>query len=132
MSEQRSILTVALLWAFWHIPFVLSGVTHLANVPVSKAVFILPLGDFGAGLVIGWFWMRTQNVWLVSIAHGALNNWGQYAFKFMQDQTPSAAMHALGPFESIVLAGGCLSLVVLGVLLVGMAGFRPSQQAHSG
>jgi len=35
-------------------------------------------------LVIGWLWLKTESIWIVSLAHGALNNWGQYAFKYMQ------------------------------------------------
>ncbi len=44
-----------------------------------------PLGHIGAGNVIGWLWIRTRSIWLVTLAHGALNNWGQYAFKYMAD-----------------------------------------------
>jgi membrane protease YdiL (CAAX protease family) len=32
-----------------------------------------------AGLIIGWLWLRTESIWLAAIAHGAMNNWGQYA-----------------------------------------------------
>jgi uncharacterized protein len=118
MSTQKSIVAVALIWALWHVPFVLSGITHLANVPIRSAAFILPLGDLGAGMVFGWLWTRTGSIWIVSIAHGALNNWGQYAFKFMQDQASFSTERAFASFEATVLTGGSLSLLVLGVVLL--------------
>jgi hypothetical protein len=78
----------------------------------------MPVGEFGAGLVIGWFWMRTRSIWIVSLAHGALNDWGQYAFKFMKDVPISVLGTLYRSYDTIVLASRSLALVVLGVLLV--------------
>jgi hypothetical protein len=50
MGPRKSIVAVAGIWALWHVPFVLSGVPHLARVPVLSAALILPLGDLGAGM----------------------------------------------------------------------------------
>ena len=68
-----------------------------------------------AGLVIGWLWLRSESMWLVMLAHGALNNWGQYAFKYMQDFV------AADP--AVVLGVGNVGLLLAGSLLVsqGMA-----------
>jgi membrane protease YdiL (CAAX protease family) len=118
MGSQKSIVAVAAIWALWHVPFVLSGITHLAHVPVLSAALILPLGDLGAGMVIGWLWVRTESIWIVCVAHGALNYWGQYAFKYMQDQASMSTERAFAPFEATVLTGGCLALFVLGVALL--------------
>jgi membrane protease YdiL (CAAX protease family) len=120
MGTQKSIAAVASIWALWHVPFLLSGATHLAHVPVRTAAFVLPVGDLGAGMVIGWLWIRTESIWIVSIAHGALNNWGQYAFKFMRDQPPVSTGRAFAPFEATVLTGGSVSLLVLGLALLAM------------
>jgi hypothetical protein len=43
------------------------------------------------------------------LAHGALNNWGQYAFKFMQDFTvPSPASVQATGFFALYLVGAVL------------------------
>jgi membrane protease YdiL (CAAX protease family) len=120
MGSKKSIVAVAAIWALWHGPFVLSGVTHLANVSERSAALILPLGDLGAGMVIGWLWVRTESIWIVCVTHGALNNWGQYAFKFMQDQASSSTERAFAPFEATVLTSGSLALFILGVALLAL------------
>jgi membrane protease YdiL (CAAX protease family) len=45
---------------------------------------VQPAGTFGAGLFLAFLWFKTESILLVSLAHGALNNWGEYAFKFMK------------------------------------------------
>jgi hypothetical protein len=41
---------------------------------------------------------------------GALNNWGQYAFKFVSGEGQ--------PIDGLVLASGSLALIALGAILV--------------
>ncbi len=66
------------------------------------------------GLIIGWLWIRTESIWLVAIAHGALNNWGQYAFKYMKD---SVTPEAVGSDLAALRAAG-VALLVVGVFLL--------------
>lgn len=40
--------------------------------------------------MIGRLWVRTESLWIAALTHGALNNWGQYAFKFMDDEGTGA------------------------------------------
>lgn len=109
MGARRAVLLTSAVWAAWHIPFQLSGVQHVDGVsPVILAV-TLPIGTFGAGLVIGWLWLKTESIWIVSLAHGALNNWGQYAFKYMQFVQAQ---------DLIVVSAGSLAVLVLGALLL--------------
>jgi hypothetical protein len=68
----------------------------------------MPVGIFASGLILGWLWLRTESIWLAAIAHGALNNWGQYAFKYMKDTTAPDAVSA-----------GFLALLAAGILLLG-------------
>jgi len=115
MGARGAILATSAVWAAWHIPFQLSGVQHVDGVSPVMLALTLPIGTFGAGLVIGWLWLRTKSIWIVSLAHGALNNWGQYAFKYMQFvQAP----------DVIVLGAGSLAVLVLGALF--MFRVRPS------
>ena len=78
---------------------------------VSPAQLALgvPIGVVGPGLVIGWLWVRTESIWIVAMAHGALNNWGQYAFKYMRDTVPDPGS---------VVGAGFIGLYVLGILLL--------------
>lgn len=117
-GQRKAIVGVAVIWALWHIPFVLSGISYFANVSRGSAAVILPIGEFGAGLVIGWLWIRTRNIWIVSLAHGALNNWGQYAFKFMKDVPVMVFGTDYPSYDAVALASGSLALTVLGGLLM--------------
>ena len=109
MSARRAVIITPLIWAVWHTPLELSGIQHIDGVsPVSLAL-TAPLGIFATGLVIGWLWLKTESIWIVSLAHGALNNWGQYAFKYMQ--------FVRAP-DSVVGAAGGLAVLVLGSLLL--------------
>ncbi len=110
-NVKKGILIGSLVWALWHVPFMLSGILYLKAVPVYLIVFINPFGIFGAGLVISWLWTKTKSIWIVSIAHGALNNWGQYAFNYMQDSKINLQSQQI--WLSIGVNG---SLLILGLL----------------
>src|SRR5438046_5564630 len=91
----------------------LSGITYLRGVPAYLISMINPFGIFGAGLVISWFWIKTKSIWIVSIAHGALNNWGQYAFKYMQDSTTDSKGQ-----QTWLFVGVNGSLLILGLIIL--------------
>jgi len=109
MGARRAVLITSAVWAAWHIPFQLSGVQHVDDVSPGMLALTLPFGTLGGGLVIGWLWLETESIWIVSLAHGALNNWGQYAFKYMQFvQAPAL----------VVVSAGSLAVLVLGAFLL--------------
>ncbi len=112
------LIVTSLIWALWHVPFVFAGILKMDGVSMLTTAVISPFGTFVAGLIIGWFWLRTKSIWIVSIAHGALNNWGQYAFKFLNDFTVADA--------AIVLLSG--SLVLLLIAMVLMKYFLPAEK----
>ena len=115
LGTRRAVVMTSALWAAWHIPFQLSGVQHVDGVSPAMLALTLPVGTFAAGLVIGWLWLKTESIWIVSLAHGALNNWGQYAFKYMQFvQAP----------DLVVVSAGSLAVLVLGAFLL-MGSVRP-------
>jgi len=111
-NVKTGVFIGALIWALWHVPFMLSGILYLKAVPVYLILLINPFGIFGAGLVIGWLWTKTKSIWIVSIAHGALNNWGQYAFKFMQDSETNLQSQQIWLF-----VGVNSSLLILGLVI---------------
>lgn len=109
IGARRAVLITSAVWAAWHIPFQLSGVQHIDGVSPVILALTLPIGTFGAGLVIGWLWLKTESIWIVALAHGASNNWGQYAFKYMQFvQAP----------DLVVVIAGSLAVLVLGAFLL--------------
>jgi membrane protease YdiL (CAAX protease family) len=109
-NVPAAILLTSAIWAAWHVPFVLSGILAAGGVSTASMLLIVPLGVMGAGLVIGWLWVRTKSIWIVALAHGAMNNWGQYAFKYM-DAGPSVDL------APVLLAGSAV-LVFTGAALV--------------
>jgi membrane protease YdiL (CAAX protease family) len=113
LSVPRAVTVSAMIWAFWHTPFALGGIHHLPGIPVLLVVVTLPVLTVGAGLVIGWLWVRTENIWIVALAHGSFNNWGQYAFKFMENGGPGGH-----PRDMLILAAGGLAVLAVGSVLV--------------
>ncbi|HTF67829.1 MAG TPA: CPBP family intramembrane glutamic endopeptidase [Edaphobacter sp.] len=111
IGARRAAVATAIIWALWHVPFQLSGILHIEGVSPIKLALTLPLGTMAAGLILGWLWLRTESIWLAAIAHGALNDWGQYAFKYMKESvTPDTDMAVLG--------AGSLTLLIVGVSLL--------------
>jgi uncharacterized protein len=111
MSARRAVVITSIVWALWHIPFELSGIMHIDGVSPLKLALTVPFGTFSAGLILGWLWLRTESIWLVAIAHGALNNWGQYAFKYMENS-------GMPDRDLAVLSAGSLALFAVGLVLL--------------
>lgn len=111
MNARRAVIVTSIVWALWHVPFELSGIMHIEGVSALKLALALPFGTLSAGLILGWLWLRTESIWLVAIAHGALNNWGQYAFKYMEDS-------GMPDRDLAVLSAGSLALFAVGLVLL--------------
>ncbi len=110
LGVRGAILTTAAISTLWHVPYALSGIHHLAGASASRAAVAIAIGIFGAALILGWLWARTGSIWIVSLAHGALNNWGQYAFKYLKDFVTAD--------PALVVCAGSLALLATGALLV--------------
>ncbi len=106
-GERNGIVASAAIWAAWHVPYALWGLQRVENVAPVTLAAVQIFGHFGAGLFLSWLFMRSRGIWIVSLAHGALNNWGQYAFKFMR---------SAGEHDAVLL-----SLVNAALLAVGAA-----------
>jgi uncharacterized protein len=118
IGARWAVVLTSLIWAIWHVPFQLSGIQHIEGVSPATLAVSIPFGIVVTGLILGWLWFRTESIWLVAIAHGASNNWGQYAFKYMQDSgRPDRDISALNI--------GCLALLVVGLIMLSrLSGFR--------
>jgi membrane protease YdiL (CAAX protease family) len=110
IGVRGAVIASSAIWALWHVPFALAGIQHLDGVSPATTALLMPIGIVASGLILGWLWVRTRSFWIVALAHGALNDWGQYAFKYMHDFRVRD--------QIIVLAAGSLALLVTGSLLV--------------
>lgn len=111
-SVKKGVLISAVIWAVWHIPFVFGGMNVIPGISLGAMLLLYPIGLIGAGIVIGWLWIKSRSIWIVCLAHGALNNWGQYAFKYMKD----------GPTEPMgwpwLYTGVNMALILLGIVIL--------------
>jgi membrane protease YdiL (CAAX protease family) len=120
-GSRLGIVLTSIIWAGWHVPFGLSGIHHIDGMSPTDVALNVSVGVFGSGVIIGWLWVRTESIWLVAIAHGAFNNWGQYSFKYMQDfATPD-------PASVITLA--TYGLYAVGILLLAFG--MPTRRPHA-
>jgi membrane protease YdiL (CAAX protease family) len=121
IGARRAVVASSVIWALWHVPFQLSGIQYIDGVsPLELSMTIVP-ETIAAGLILGWLWLRTESIWLVAIAHGASNNWGQYAFKYMKDSgTPERDM--------AVLDAGSLALLFVGLFLLWRVRSHPGRR----
>lgn len=110
MSARRAVVVCSIFWAGWHVPYALSGIQYVEGAPAEWTAVVVPIGIFGAGLIIGWIWLRTESVWLAALAHGALNDWGQYVFKFVSGEGQRS--------DVLVLASGALAFIAAGSILL--------------
>jgi len=110
IGVRRAIFATSAIWGLWHIPFALSGIQHIEGVSPLALAAGIPIGVAVTGLIIGWLFARTDSIWIAALAHGALNNWGQYAFKYMKEPVHAGA--------GGTLAVGMASLFVVGVVLL--------------
>jgi membrane protease YdiL (CAAX protease family) len=111
IGARRAVVVTAIIWGFWHVPFQLSGIQHIDGVSPVRLAITLPFGIMVVGLTIGWLWLRTESIWIVAIAHGALNSWGQYALKYMKESVKPGTDAAAG-------GAGALAMLLVGVLLL--------------
>lgn len=113
LDARAAVLVTSFVWALWHVPFALAGIHHIDNASPVRVAISVPLASVGIGLVLGWLWMKTRSIWMVTLAHGAVNDWGQYAFKYLNDFTRADPI--------LVLDAGGRAVLLLGMALVILA-----------
>ncbi|HKV47327.1 MAG TPA: type II CAAX endopeptidase family protein [Candidatus Acidoferrales bacterium] len=123
LGARRAVIATSVIWALWHVPYALSGIQHLEGMSPVTAAAVLPIGIFSSGLIIGWLWLKTESLIVVSLAHGCLNNWGQLAFKYMDLRRTSDGL-------SLIFAGSA-ALLVAGSLLLAFGVVRRAELTAS-
>lgn len=82
---RRGVILIGLLWGIWHLPinlFYYSPETSLQSILTQLA------GCVGMGIFFGWVYMRTRNIWAVTVIHFINNNVGNALF----DASPSGVI----------------------------------------
>lgn len=64
-------VTTGLIWGLWHYPLNLQGY----NYPDHRilGLFIFPVWTVFLSIIFGWLRLRTNSIWIVSLAHSATN-----------------------------------------------------------
>jgi len=117
-NVKKGIAIGAIICALWHVPYLLAGIHYIPNAPLLPVIVLYTLGQMGVAIILGWLWVNTKSIIIVSLAHGSLNNWGQYAFKYLQDATSSNETLAL-------VAAVNLGLFIAGVVTLIFIKNRP-------
>lgn len=74
---KKGVLLLGILWGLWHVPlnlFYYSPSTSVQSILVQLA------GCVGMGIFFGWVYLRTQNIWAVTVIHFLNNNLGLALF----------------------------------------------------
>lgn len=75
---RKGVIVLGLLWGIWHLPinlFYYSPETSVQSILGQLAVCI------SFGVFFGWVYMRTQNIWAVTLIHFLNNNLGMALFQ---------------------------------------------------
>jgi len=66
------LILLGLIWGYWHLPIILMG-WNFPSQPVLGALFLMPLGTVGMGLFFGYLYIKTNSIWMPTLAHTSLN-----------------------------------------------------------
>ena len=78
LGLRRGVIVLGLLWGIWHLPinlFYYSPETSLQSILGQLAVCV------SFGVFFGWVYMRTKNIWAVTLIHFLNNNLGMALFQ---------------------------------------------------
>lgn len=78
LGRKKGVLLLGVLWGLWHVPinlFYYSPSTSIQSILVQIA------GCVGMGIFFGWVYLRTRNVWAVTMLHFLNNNLGMALFQ---------------------------------------------------
>jgi membrane protease YdiL (CAAX protease family) len=113
LDARAAVLLTSFAWALWHVPYALAGIHQVDGASAVRVAISVPLANVGIGLVLGWLWMKTRSIWMVTLAHGAAHSWGQYLFKYLNDFSRADPI--------LVLDAGGRAVLLLGMALVILA-----------
>lgn len=96
LGTTKAIVWTAVLWAFWHTGMHLVDTEDLSGpADVVLSVFVLvPASIAGVGLLFGWLFHRSGSLWVVVLAHAAMNKYGGAAVRFFEIPSERGVIYA--------------------------------------
>src|SRR6266540_5441784 len=113
------ILVVGLIWAAWHVPFVLLNFQHQRYITAA----LYSLACVAVGVFIGWLRLASGSVWVAAMAHASFNGFVQSFFGASFDA--DKAWFWIGGY-------GVLTLTPYGLLVVWLYWSRRVHAASAG
>jgi hypothetical protein len=108
LGEVKASVIVALIWAPWHLPLLLTGLNYLGKNPLAVLAFMTVTGIGISLLATRLFVAAGGSVLVVALMHGSLNAFG--------DRVSDSAHLSGDPF--VVSVGGLIGFVVIAVAVL--------------
>jgi membrane protease YdiL (CAAX protease family) len=72
-------LLIGIIWGYWHLPIILMGYNFPEH-PVLGGLVLMPLGTIFLSVFLGWLYLRSQSIWMPSLAHASGNLFSGFIF----------------------------------------------------
>lgn len=116
MGKVPALILSGIIWGIWHSPLiVLAGYeygTGYMGAPVL-GVLLMCLFTTGMGIILSFFYEKTDSIWAPSLIHGALNGAAGVPLLFMKNMPQH---YLLGPTPAGLIAG--IPIYVLAAVLL--------------
>lgn len=77
LGLKKGVIVLGLLWGIWHLPI---NLFYYSPSSSFQSILVQLAGCVGMGIFFGWVYMRTKNIWAVTIIHFLNNNLGMALF----------------------------------------------------
>lgn len=68
----KGVVVLALVWAAWHLPMVLTGYNY-PDYPVIGALVLFPATLLGGSFILAWLTLESRSLWPAVVFHGSVN-----------------------------------------------------------
>lgn len=75
LGTTGGIVSLGLIWSFWHLPLLLAGYNY-PQTPVLGALVLFPIELVSFSFFLGWLTIKSNSFWPAAMAHGAFNSIG--------------------------------------------------------
>lgn len=121
LGKGRALILSGIIWGIWHAPLIIfAGYeygTGYKGEPVLGVLMMCGLAT-ALGIILSYFYEKSQSIWIPSLMHGAINAVAALPFLYMKEMPQH---YLLGPAPAGLISG--IPLFVLGIILfVKMAG----------
>lgn len=115
LGKGRALVLSGIIWAIWHAPvIVFAGYEYGTGYRGEPVLGVLMMCGFttAAGIMLSYFYEKSQSIWIPSLIHGALNAVAGTPFFYMKEMPQH---YLLGPTPAGLIGG--IPLFVLGIVL---------------